>query len=281
MKKHYARLDKHLRKYCPTLVSFILFSDSKWERISRRFGERMHSISKQTSDGNTFGAETTIYDLILQAETGNVIAKSFLSLIENIFKDITSVVPSQHYSEIRKSTMNLLSDFDPTRSGYLNPLGEFQALLSLLKNLNHKLKEIEFTLPNGKTVDYCFEAPSGKEILIEVTNIHFKDGIIKNESDLISFLSGRIKNKLDDKLNGIDLPKLGKEFTILPVVWCDFEDVHKYQTAFEFVESQYEILPFCVMGQTPQEDGTYSFRFSTVKRLIESYHNVINYKSGA
>jgi hypothetical protein len=282
MEKHYIRLDKYLQKYCPTLVSFISLSESKWEEITQRFAERMAFIEQKTSGGNTIEVETTLYDLILKSETGNIVTKSFLSLIENTFKDIISIVPSQHYSEIRKSTMSLLSAFDPQRSNYLNPLGEFRAILSILKNSNNILKEIERPLPNGKTIDYCFADPSTREeILVEVTNIHFKEGKIKTESDLILFLSGRISDKINDKLVDLDHSVYKKQVHLLPVVWCDFEDIYKYQSTFDNLESKFETLAFCIMGQTPLGDGSYTFGFSTVKNSIESYNNSKLIKSGA
>jgi hypothetical protein len=281
MEKHYIRLDKYLQKYCPTLVSFISLSESKWEEITQRFADRMSYIEQKTSGGKTLEVETTLYDVIIKAETGNIIHKSFLSLIDNTFKDIISIVPSQHHTEIRKSTMNLLSAFDAQRSNYLNPMGEFRVLISILKNSSNILKEIERPLPNGKTIDYYFADPvTGKEELIEVTNIHFKEGKIKTESDLVLFLSGRINDKIDDKLTNLDRSIYKNKFRILPVIWCNFKDIHKYQLAFDSLESKLGTLQFCIMGQTPLDDGSYTFGFSTVKRSIELYNNNKLIKSG-
>lgn len=275
------KLNYYLNKYCPTLVSFILLSDAEWEKITQRFDDRIKIHNEKIFTGKSVDAATTLYDLIARAEANNVIAMSFLTMIDNIFKDISNIVPVLHHPKIRRITMNMLSDFDEIRSGYLNPLGELQALLSILKNSNCKLKEIEYLLPNGKSADYYFETPIEGELLVEVTNIHFKDGLIKNESDLITFLSGRVTKKLAEKITGVNLTELGKKFILLPVVWCDFEDIHKYQSAFDIVETEQKTLPFCVMGQSPLENGSYIFRFSTVKKLIESYHNEINYENGS
>lgn len=271
MPEDYIRLDKYLLKYCPTLVTFVSLSESRWDKLSRRFGQRMKVIGKAVSEEGTFGAEATLHDLVVQAEANNTIAKSFLSLIDGVFKDVLKFVPSQHHTRVRKAAMNLLSNFDTQTSAYLDPLGELKALVSLLKNSGYKLKKIEFTLPNGKSADYCLVHPSGREILIDVINIHFKGGKIRNETDLISFLSKRIQDKVEEKTKGIDFSKLGKKFMLLPVVWCDFKDIYEHAAAFDTVEAKYGTLSFCVMGQTPTEDGSYTFHFSTVMRLIEAY----------
>jgi hypothetical protein len=266
--------------YCPSLVSFVFLSKTQWDKIGSRFQQRVVTIERQVARNREIKAETTLHDLIILAQNGTAVAKSFLSLIDGLFKDMLNVVPKQYHSKIRQAARNLVSDFDSQRSGYLNPIGELLSLLSLLKNSSYKLRAIEFRLPNGKTADYCLANPVGFEILIEVTNIHFQPGKIRDKSDLIVFLSGRIEDKLTDKTKGLDLSQLGREFTLLPVVWCDFEDIHTFSSAFETVEAKYQTLPFCIIGQTPMSDGTYTHRFSTVKNLIEAYHRTIGYGSG-
>lgn len=272
MPEDYIRLDKYLLKYCPALVNFVSLPERKWDALSRRFGQRMDKISIGVSEQGAFVAETTLHDLIVQAEADIAIAKNFLSFIDNVFKDVLKFVPTHHHAKLRQAARNLLSNFDIQRSAYLDPLGELEALLSLLKNSDYKLIEIEFKLSNGKSADYYLIHPSGHKILIDVLNIHFKDDRIQNEVDLFSFLSKRIQDKLEVKTSGVDFMQLGKQFKLLPVVWCDFKDIHKYISVFDKVEARFGTLSFCVMGQTQIEDGSYTFHFSTVNRLIEAYH---------
>jgi len=281
MPEDYIRLDKYLLKYCPVLVDFVSLPERKWDVLSRRFGQRMNKINIGVSEQGALVAETTLHDLIVQAEADIAIAKNFLLFIDNVFKDVLKFVPAHHHAKLRQAARNLLSNFDIQRSAYLDPLGELKALLSLLKNSDYKLIEIEFKLSNGKSADYYLIHPSGHKILIDVLNIHFKDGRIRNEVDLLSFLSKRIQDKLGEKTSGVDFMQLGKQFKLLPVVWCDFKDVHEYTAAFDTVEANFGTLPFCVMGQTSMGDGSYTFHFSTVKRLIEAYQKQINYGSGA
>lgn len=267
------KLPDDLAKYCPTMVSFLSMTTDKWDKIKGRLKSRTQSISAEVNRFGEVKAGTTIYDLVQMAQYGDVKAASFLKLIDSLFEDVNDMISSEHYPRLRQTAINLVSDFDPHRSGYLNPIGELFSVLTLLKNSDYTLKQVEFPLPNGNTADYCLIHPNGVEVLVEVVNIHFKKGMIRSDSDLYSFLSYRVAEKIAAKTDGIELSRLGRKFLLLPVVWCDFEDIHSYLSVFEKIETEHNTLSFCVVGQIPSEDGTTSLMFSTVSRLVQIYNN--------
>ncbi len=257
-------------KHCPSLFSLANLSTGEWDKIERRFVARTNHIDSTIKTASSITVGTTIYDVIKCAESGNKSHIAFLRFIEYLCEQILLTIPKVHHSRLRMSAINILSNFDRKRSFYLDPVGEFVALLNILKGSAFRLTEVETALPSGKKADFAILRASSQTILqIEVLNIHFGDGKIHNEDDLYIFLSKRIEDKLMSKIGKLHLEKGDSNFALLPVAWCDLDEVQHFPATFIRVEKQYPSLPICILAQQHSlEEDNYNYLFATVPEVL-------------
>jgi len=262
-------LKDYLDKFCPTVVSMANLSNAEWQSISDRFDARMNRIVEALDTTTSIGVQTTIYDLVLLADSGQKEGISFLRFIERLSKDLIKDVPARFHVRLRNSFVNLVSNFDDARSGYLDPIGEFTALLSMVTESTLELKEIEATLPSGKKADFCFVDSKGDRLVwVEVLNIHFQEGKIRTDNDLLTFLSKRIEDKLQKKLHALGCEAPNRIFALLPVVWCELEDVQDRAEVILRVKQKYRTLPICLIAQTRSDSGEVGYRFTTMDHAL-------------
>ena len=262
---------EYILKYCPSLLLLANLSEVEWEKINARFIERVKHINTTVETNDSITVATTIYEVILRAETGDKPEIAFLAFIEYLCKQILLTVDKIHHPRLRKSAINIVSNFDLERSFYLDPIGEFAALINITQSPSIQLREVELSLPSGKRADFeVFIAKSQKILQIEVLNIHFVDGKIKSEGDLQTFLSKRIEDKLMSKIGTLTINEENKNFALLPVAWCSLYEVIHFPTAFSQVEKLYPLLPFCIVAQQHYyTEERYNYLFATVPELLK------------
>lgn len=266
-------LQKYLNRYCPTLVSLSNLSDGEWRRISDRFARRWDSVGQKIDCRSSIDFESTIYDVVMQAESGQAESIAFLGFIEILCQDLKKHISQTHFSKLGQSINNLLSNFDVERSCYLDPIGELAVLLTIITESQLQLSDIESELPTGRRADFCFTNKEGGGIVyVEVLNIHFQDRKIQSELDLTSFLSKRLEDKLSHKLNGQKIVERDRIFTLLPVVWCNLEDVNKYVNVFELIKDKYQTLSICALVQARTCSNEVGYRFMTIKDALKIYN---------
>lgn len=267
----YIELQSLVKECCPNLYEFVSLTQKKWDKINLRSSERLQFIEAQISLNGNFTYEANLFDILIQVRKGELVAKYFVQFIEKIIIELVSLVPHKFHTKLKKRAYDIIANFDKSRSCYRDTLGEFVAIISLLKNSTYTLKAIEDYLPNGKQSDYHLRNSITDEgYLIDVLNINFKDKKIKSNDDLSRFLAKRISDKFEDKLTGLQRDKIPIYFTLLPVIWCDLEDVKSYLSTFNEVQNKYNLLPFCTITQSMNEDGSYNFHFYTIDNTIKS-----------
>lgn len=256
-------------RYCPHLEAFVRWSPARWRRTQKRWGDRTFLIARASAHGE-ITVETTLYDVIERANHGDSLHTSFLVFIDGLFADIQKLVPERHHPRIRHAARSLVSEFDETRSGYLNPIGELSALLLIVKHLpGWELKEIEPDLGNGRHADFLFADTRGRNVFVEVQNIHLDDEDTKSAQTLRTKLVGKLEIKNAYKTDLLQPAEDENKVRFFPVVWVNFDLVRPYLSIIQELEVRYETVSFAVMGQAPLPDGSYRFTFQSLQKSLE------------
>ena len=243
-----------MEKFCPTIYGYLKNSKIDWKEIDKNFEENCLIPGIEH--------ETNIFSILLCAESGNEKSKSFLKYCNNLARKL-----EEYTNEKRKFRNIIIGKFTNFKDlNYLNPIGELSALNSLI-NHNFELIRIEDQLifPNSKPKDFLVKAPSGKEYLVEVVNIHLRCHI-DNIDELKSFLYPKIKDKINSETNDIDIELAKSKLFFLPVLWnIDFHKFKIFNNFFkEFskdlgrdIGTQYNILGVCTI--LTNEENEYIF----------------------
>jgi len=257
---------------CPFLTKLIGPDFKNWQSINHRYKQRIEHINRELTLQPSITIETTIYDLIVMANEGDLIASKYLKYINHLFQTIHKKIPTYLEKKFIKSIEPLLLNFDERSSKYQNVIGEYSALLKILSldEINYDLINIEYPLTNGKFADFNIkETTSGNNLLIEIYNIHVKERMIKSEEELETFLIGRIQSKVNDKLKGLDNNLIKSKFVVLPILWCNLGEMKLYETFFEKFGDRNRGINCFAFGQTRDEDGEINFIFDSMKNLLK------------
>jgi len=265
----YIQIQDFIKANCPNLYKFTALPQTKWDNINLRMDRRLKYLESQIEKYGSVDAETSLFDIIIQSkEELNQVAKDYLNFIESLIKDINNLVPHNFHKKLKKRAYDLIANFDNIRSYYRDPIGEFIALITIIRNSDYQIDSIEYKMPNGKQADFKLNNQKTK-ILVDVLNINFKDGLIKSADDLNSFLSKRISDKISDKISGLTFNEIKHPFCVLPVIWCDLNEIKNFNHVFERVQQKYSTLPFCSIAQFSDENKKYGFYFSTINNISD------------
>lgn len=265
----YIHVQEFIKENCPNLYEFASLSKSKWDSINLRINKRLEYLESQIEVYGYVNAETSLFDVIIQSKYElDQVAKDFLNFVESLINDINNLVPNNFHKKLKNRGHDLIANFDNIRSFYRDTIGEFIALITIIKNSDFQIDSIEFKLPNGKQAD--FKIYNHKNyVLVDVLNINFKDGLIKSANDLNFFLSKRISDKIKEKLFGLSRNDIKYPFCILPIIWCDLNEIKFFHHVFETVQRKYNTLPFCAIAQFSNEKKNFGFYFSTINNICD------------
>lgn len=272
---------KHIvQQYLPFLCNNFNIPDKFWSKINQKYKKRLNYFEKEINRNSIVSFETTIYELFVQVEKDDNFAIYFLKFLDNIFLELSKLIPSQLKNKfVTKIIYDFLGNFDEQKSRYLERISEILIVHKLLK-AEYILLEIEYILKNGKQIDFCFQKNETK-FLIEVMNIKgFKPSKIQNETDIESFLEPKIKKKLTEKISNltpINIPNNTSLF-LIPVISFD-ENVKSFSQYFRYFENNklkgHLVLDFYTLSQAEDIDTKEKvFFFSTVaEHLIHIHEN--------
>lgn len=218
---------KFVKPYLDNALNFIGTKCSLNRKIQHAFTERVLAIYKQINNNGAFKGETCIFDVIFDAIDNKTDAVCYLEFINRCLGKIREKLPRELYSSFLKTIEGLFTDFDDKKSRYRSRVGEIAVLSQLLNRDELILKDIEYKLPNGRTIDYVVEYQSEK-FYFEVFNVlNFDSTRINSSKDLVRFLETRYQKKVNDKLNRLDLNQY-KNFSLIFVIWGDLECFQLY-----------------------------------------------------
>jgi hypothetical protein len=246
-----ARSEILLEKYCPTIYSFTKETKTNWELLDSNFENNYLKVDEPV--------ESNIMGILLHAEAGDEFLKAFLGYCESLASSLEqSAVERKKFRDIIVGKFTNLVDLN-----YLNPIGELSVLKKLIEK-NYELVRIEDneTFPGAKPKDFLFKSPAGKNILIEVLNIHLKNSY-QSTDELKAFLFKKIRTKVQAETKEITPTSEKNILFFQPVLWhVDLINYRKHlaffstfkRTSGSEIGLHFNILGFCTFGTINKKD---------------------------
>jgi hypothetical protein len=222
-------LKSKIELYLPSLIQLIEgdLKKKRWKRLTEIFENQFNKLNEQYKKDEKFPlVKLSLYSTITGALNGERQNIQFLDYINNVFKNLNSILDKDEKILIKETLSNLL-EFE---KGFLNYLGELSVLDNLISTGLYKLDKTEYRIKeNGKGIDFRFlNIQKSKYILVEVINIELKDNKISSTELMYQFLS----NKLNDKLNDTDKSEI-LNYTLIPVIWGSLENILKVREFYK------------------------------------------------
>lgn len=207
-----------------------------WDEIDKLFNEELGRRKQRTLVENTetIIIEASIHDIIVEVKKRNMQAIRLLHFFNSALQDLSILLSPLEKKLVVKSLWDLLTTFN---KNYLNFTGEMLILNNLIKTGKYRLTGIEYLLPNNKSVDFqLLDIDENTVVLVEVLNIHLKDGKVEKQNDLLGkFLTKRITDKIEAKNEGL---KEKVDFELVPVLWGAASDLKVYCDYFKLNNMQ-------------------------------------------
>jgi hypothetical protein len=264
-----------IKHFCPNIINLYNPTEKEWKRIESKLQKKYDFLEEKIKIYNQYDSETCFFDLILRSndktDSTNGFCNSIVKFIDDNFKSLYNLIPKESHKLLKKTVLNFLENFDNEKSRYLDNLGELIGLNQLLKYPKFKFKSIEKKNLNGTSFDFYIKDDLNKDYLIEVYNIHLNADLLNSTNDIKLFLGKRLKDKIIKKK--ID----NKNFSLMIVLWGDFEKLTKFKDFFSEnnLFDKIEVI-FCTLVQYKKDDKNYLFEFATIESLIDKYLTIKN-----
>ena len=220
-------------------------------------------------NNSQYPRETNIIDFVIYCEENNIFHKELASFLDGLVKEVVDILGVKFEKKLRNSFKGKFTNLSSLN--YLNPFGEVISLLTILKNKNNKLLEIEHKLSNKKSVDFIFSNKDNEKIGVEVRNIHPKE-LYKNISELKQDLLGKLCNKISSESENIQFDSLNFTWTYLPVLWStNLKGLLPYKDFFQ----RFGDSPIKIIGKE-----IYVFGFTSFVQYIYNNTNKRGFKYG-
>lgn len=259
-----------LLKYFPNTLSLI---DQKYDFSV--LDERFDRILADDAISNK-PRETNIIDFTIFCEQNNLFHIELAKFLDGLVKEAVETLGAKFKKGLRNAFKGKLTNYSSWN--YLNPFGEIISLLTILKNDNYNLLEIEHRIPNGKKLDFLFATTNKSKIAVEVINLHPQD-TYTNISELENDLLGKLKDKIEIESEGIEFDKLQFTWTYLPVLWSiDLKSLLPFKDYFERFETapmRYKDKGIFILGFTSfvqhidDNTGKRFFEYGYVTKLLD------------
>jgi len=272
MKTSYIDFKQQLEYLCPNLILYYGPTDEKWNAIAEKYNKRVLSNAEKLKHQDPFQIQTTIYDLVIAVNEGNIAAKYFLKHIDKISKNLFDHIPDILHDSLKKSFLGIFENFGDTESKYLDKIGELAILEKIILNSELKLDKIEYKLQNNKSIDFSFTTEHNPDelLLVEVFNIHIKSEKLENIDNFKKFIENRIGNKLQNKLINVK-PEKNKSYSLIPLIWGDLADLIKFKSVFPELKKIKLIREIMTFLQLTDGNNFYSFELNSINIILEKY----------
>ncbi len=200
-----------IENYLPAIEEFFKGSPVNYRQLDSRYQNNLTKRGILKSSGIK-QVSANIYDICQQAQVGIPIAQRLLVYFNSVCAELNKNLQSNKIETLKATFVNFLSEPD---YNYLNFLGEISILNQIIKTGKFTLSDVEYPLGNGFFTDFRFFHVADKAYsLVEVVNLHLKEGMDLSQAGFTRFAEGKLKEKLRKKGYG---PK--HIFTLAPVVW--------------------------------------------------------------
>jgi len=261
-----------IKYFCPDLYNHYLPNDKKMNDIANKFNKRVSFYIEQVSNNKLDPIKTTFFDLIRFANQGEQAAIDFLNFINNIAKELNSIIPVDLHDSIKNIFLELFQNFDNSDSKYLDRIGELVVLNKITKSPKLVLNQVEHKLSNGNSFDFSFKQNKYPEItlLVEVMNIHLNTSKLEENKKFKIFLERRLVDKYESKLTNYKMKK-NETYRFISLIWCDVDKIVKYREVFKSIQDS---TIFDTMGLVQiSNQNNFVYHLDSMTNIIDKYNN--------
>lgn len=276
-------IDQHdsillLNEYLPTVYSLIKDVAKYKNKIIQSY-ERKYSQIKNAIElkGECIG-QSTIFDLLWEANERIPRKKEFLLFIDNVVLKIISNVDDLKINQVRKICYRMILNFSNDQSQYTRCLAELCVLEKIISSKKFTLVQIEEKLEGGRPFDFLFES-GNKNTYVEVYSIDFEIDKLDSEESFRKFLTHRLEAKINDKMQGIIKEQFN--FLFVSVLWGDIKKLFRFKDVFKSFKEYKFLSPFMIISEyvSPTYEIFYTFEpvttFFRKNKEIEDRNKVI------
>jgi hypothetical protein len=269
---------KNISYYVPAFIEIIGKRDFSWRDVEKMFnkhyGKRIEKIKETGAE--SIWVQANIYDIIIAVKKADKSAIRLLDYFNKFMLHLSRLLNDEEKKLITASIWNILTAFD---SRYLDFMGEMAVLNGIMATNKYQLNNIEFKLPNGKTIDFRLKSKdNGTFTLVEVYNIHLNsERVIFDKIEIEKFLTGRLIPKINAKTEGLTEPV---DFDLAPVIWGTAKDLKVYSDYFKsnsmHIPNVNEPFAYSTFIDTGNDKQFYN-RFRRISRLFDDHLNDLVY----
>lgn len=217
-----------LEFYLPSVLKLIA-GDIRWTSLTKIFEDRFNDYAERYNNGERFDLRATLYSISVSAANGVETNIQFLSFIDNVFKNLVTILTENEKQHIKTNVTNLLQ-YD---EGFLNYLGELCVLNCIMASGEYSLEKTEYKIkPDGKGIDFYFKnKKTQQDFFVEVVNIELRTDKLTDDDITTKFLTSKLQDKIaDTDKSGIT------NYVLVPVFWGGRDDVSNTLKVKDFYE---------------------------------------------
>ena len=262
---------ENLELFIPSLFKLLNGQNISWKGINKKFVEK-HFERKEKYDKNDkyLLVPVNFYDVVTGVMNENPGFTRLLGYFEYVFDELNRNLDGKEKLLVSKTLRNLLNDFT---SDYIHYIGELSVLNVLTRSKLLTLDKMEFTLDNGKNMDFrLFCGETNQYLLVEIMNLHIDKENSKEVDVFEKFLQSKILNKIEDKTNGSSI----NDFTLIPVLWGGHHDLHKIYDFYKkgFKNKNDKVFePFSYLSWYDTEGTLY--KFQNISKIFDPVGGII------
>jgi hypothetical protein len=230
------------------------------DQLRDMYRAREQLVLAATRERGGHTAEGTIFDLWWNAREGNQDSIALLDFIDRTVESLVARTSETFHSPIRTICKQMLFKNDDLHSEYTRHLAELAIIELFLRSGKFQLKQVEYKLPNGKSVDFLVshqtEEGVTNDYLFEVYMVDFFNIAekIKSSDDLHRFIEKRILDKFAGKIDGVDMGKV-PPLALVPVLRGELDELVPYEDGVSWLRSTNRIADPYVFGSRQEKSG--------------------------
>ena len=247
-----------LNEYLPTTYSLIKDVAKYNNKIIQSYERKYNQIKKEIELKGEYIGQSTIFDLLWDANERIQRKKEFLLFIDNLVLKIISNVDESKINQVRKICYRMISNFSNDQSQYTRCLAELCVLGKIISSKKFTLVQIEEKLESGRPFDFLFKS-GNKNTYVEVGSIDFEIDRIDSEVSFRKFLTHRLETKINKKMLGITKEQF--DFLFVSVLWGDIKKLFRFKDVFKSFKEYKFLSPFMIISEyvSPKYDIFYTF----------------------
>jgi hypothetical protein len=171
-------------------------------------------------------------------------------------------------NKFKNTLENMIKNLAIEKSTFLDWVGEIQYFYHILKFHSYAIiEDIEYKLPNGKSVDCRLKLPDDRTFLIDFVSIHPDEENYKSEKEVKNRLHKKVHRKYLTKTKGIQDESIKSKILIFPIVWIDPKTILKYKSIFQNSHTEYSDEYYAYYSIKVSEDK-YDFDFKPAQFFL-------------